>query len=375
VSGLASSPPRMKLVICWTEISGYMNACWKALASRPGIDLHVVCFAADGVPGNTRFRERDVHPVSVRFLNAAEQADAKLIEDHVAGQEPDVVMVTGWAHKNYCRLVHEPRLAAKPFVMAMDTPWRGDFRQRLAPWALRPFLRRVSAAIVAGERSRQYALRLGIPAGQIHSGIYAYDESLFNGSAYERRREHVGGWPKRFLYVGRYVPEKAIDVLARGYAMYREQVAEPWPLDCCGMGVQASLLTAVPGVTDMGFVQPPEQPRLHADHAVLLLPSRYEPWGVVVAEAMATGMPVICSTSCGAAAELVRPYFNGLVVPTEDAAALAHAMRWMHEHHARLPELGRNAMHMAPAHSAGIWAERVHELCLSLSDDRSSRHA
>lgn len=32
---------RLKIVICWTEISGYMNACWKALARRPGIDLQI----------------------------------------------------------------------------------------------------------------------------------------------------------------------------------------------------------------------------------------------------------------------------------------------------------------------------------------------
>jgi glycosyltransferase involved in cell wall biosynthesis len=361
----------MKIVICWTEISGYMNACWKALARRPDVDLHVVCYAADGVPGNTRFREADVHPVSARFLDAAEQQNAALIEDHVASHAPDVVMVTGWANRNYCRLVHAPRLAAKPVVMAMDTPWRGDLRQRLAPYALRGFLRRISAAIVAGERSRHYALRLGIPAGRIHPGIYAYDETVFNGRTYEQRAASPGGWPTRFLYVGRYVPDKAIDVLAQAYAAYREQVADPWPLDCCGMGQQRSLLTAVPGVTDMGFVQPPEQPAMHADRAVLLLPSRYEPWGVVVAEAMATGMPVICSTNCGAAAELVRPYFNGLTVPTDDVAALTAALRWMHEHHARLPEMGRNAMHMAPAHSAGIWAERVHELCTSLRESSS----
>ena len=356
----------MKIGICWTEISGYMNACWKALARRPGVDLHVVCYAADGVPGYTQFRERDVHPVSVRFLTAAEQADARLIEDHVAGHSPDVVLVTGWANRSYCRLVDAPRLASAPFMMAMDTPWRGDLRQRLAPFALRRFLRRISAAIVAGERSRQYALRLGIPASRIRPGIYAYDEGLFNATAYERRLTHAAGWPKRFLYVGRYIPDKAIDVLAAAYVSYRQQVGDPWPLDCCGMGPLGSLLTAVPGVTDLGFVQPPEQPALYADHAVLLLPSRYEPWGVVVAEAMATGMPVICSTNCGAAAELVRPYFNGLEVPTDDAPALAAAMRWMHDHHARLPDVGRNAMHMAPAYSASIWAERVHELSLAL---------
>ena len=95
-----------------------------------------------------------------------------------------------------------------------------------------------------------------------------------------------------------------------------------------------------------------------ARHGALVLASRYEPWGLVIAESFAAGLPVICTEACGASVELVRSYYNGLTVATGDAEALADAMRWVHEHDDRLPEMGRNGCHFAAAFSTQVWAER-----------------
>ena len=55
---------------------------------------------------------------------------------------------------------------------------------------------------------------------------------------------------------------------------------------------------------------------------VLVLPSWFEPWGVVVNEAVAAGLAVVASEAVGAAAELVRDGVNGRVFPVGDVAAL-----------------------------------------------------
>jgi glycosyltransferase involved in cell wall biosynthesis len=57
-----------------------------------------------------------------------------------------------------------------------------------------------------------------------------------------------------------------------------------------------------------------------------LLPSRFEPWGVVVQEAAACGLPLICSDACGAGEHLLRDGLNGVVFPAGDAEALADGM-------------------------------------------------
>ncbi len=88
-----------------------------------------------------------------------------------------------------------------------------------------------------------------------------------------------------------------------------------------------------------------------------MLPSVYEPWGVVIAEAAATGLPVICTEACGASVEIVRTGYNGLVVPTADEGALFRALTWAHENHDQLPEMGRRAAVYARAHSATRWGQ------------------
>ena len=57
-----------------------------------------------------------------------------------------------------------------------------------------------------------------------------------------------------------------------------------------------------------------------------MLPSRFEPWGVVLQEAAASGQAVICTSTCGGASRLVLDGYNGRVVAPDEADELASAM-------------------------------------------------
>jgi glycosyltransferase involved in cell wall biosynthesis len=188
-------------------------------------------------------------------------------------------------------------------------------------------------------------------------GVYGYDDQRL-GYVLEERLQN---WPRNFLYVGRYVHEKAIDLLLDGYARYRDVIEDPWPLTCCGRGNMAGAIAGAAGAVDSGFVQPDQLPGMLLRHGAFILVSRFEPWGVALAEAMASGLPAICSEACGASVELVRHQHNGLIIPTDNPKALAEAMAWMHMHYDRLPEMGRHAREFAIPFAAQGWAQRWHE--------------
>lgn len=362
----------MKVVFCWTSYSGYMAACWRELAAVGGVDVHVLCLTGEGVDANTAFVRTMPDGVTHTVLTEREHDDPAAVRAIVEAQRPDVVVISGWSHPAYVRLVDAPGLRRARFVMAMDTPYRGDLRQRVARLWLSRLTRRIDRVVVAGERSREYARRLGVPDDRIDVGLYAYDQELFNARLLERRTSLPGGWPRRFLFVGRYVQEKAVDVLVEGYRAYRDDVADPWELGCCGKGWLAESLAGVSGIRDHGFVQPADQPDLFLHHGAFVLPSRYEPWGVAVAEALASGLPAICSSSCNAALALLHSYWNGIEIPPGDPRALARAMRWMHDHVAELPAMGREAAGIATAYSARQWAVRWRESLRAARDwDRS----
>jgi glycosyltransferase involved in cell wall biosynthesis len=166
------------------------------------------------------------------------------------------------------------------------------------------------------------------------------------------------GWPARFVFVGRYIDIKGVDVLVDAYRMYRTSRQDAWPLTCCGRGPREGLLAGIDGLTNRGFVQPHELAGVFAEHGVLVLPSRYDPWPLTVVEGAAAGLPVICSEACGSAVEVIRSFFNGMTVTTGDAATLARAMGWMHDHHELLPEFGRRGSVLASAYAAQRWADR-----------------
>ncbi len=356
----------MKVVICWTHISGYMAACWRAIAARTGVRLSIVGFKSNVSGIDTKFADGVVTGLNMRLMSPDEQQNIDLVRSIVTQSDPDIVVIPGWSYRTYRSLVDAPELARAKFIMTMDTPYRGTLRQRFGRYRIAKFLSKIDRVIVAGERAWQLARHLGIPEMKIRRGLYGVDFATF-ASLIEQRRAQPGGWPRRFLYTGRYQREKGIDILLSGYRAYRSAVSAPWGLTCCGSGPLEAIINAEAGVTNLGFVQPTEQPRILASHGVFVLASRFDPWPLVIVEACAAGLPVIHTEACGSAVELVRPYFNGLSVATESVESLVGAMRWCHENPEKLPEMGARAQPLAAAYSADAWADRwvriFQELC------------
>jgi glycosyltransferase involved in cell wall biosynthesis len=350
----------MRLVICWTDLTGYMASCWRALAGRRrDIELQVVVFAPR-TEAHQRFNESLLEGLSYRLLTQEERFDPKAVRAIVAAHRPDAVMIPGWYEPGYRRLCWYPELAQTKFIMGMDNPWKHTWQQRMARLRIGRYVDRMDAVVVAGERAWQFARRLKVPERKIFRGVYGFDLPLFDG-AYEQRLAN-GPWPRRFLFMGRYVPLKGFDFLLPAYRKYRTMVSDPWPFTFCGQGPMQGLIAAEAGAEDWGFCQPSDQPGVMARHGVFVIASWYEAWSVALAEAMAAGLPAICTEEVGATVDLIRACHNGLTVPTRDADGLADALKWMHDHYDRLPTMGQHARQFASAHSAELWAERYERM-------------
>src|SRR3982751_1383035 len=100
----------MRVTICWSHLSGYMAACWRALSQVHGIELSVIAFATEGDNSGTEssFSSKLVSDLNVRLLAPVEQQDARLVRHLVDERRPEVVVMAGWAHRSYRALVLEP---------------------------------------------------------------------------------------------------------------------------------------------------------------------------------------------------------------------------------------------------------------------------
>lgn len=134
------------------------------------------------------------------------------------------------------------------------------------------------------------------------------------------------------LFVGRLINKKGVDILLEAFARVVQNV--PSQLLIAGDGPertkleeQAARLRVNDRVHFVGFQQPKDLPRFYCAADLFVLPSRTEPWGVVVMEALASGLPVVVSNLVGCYPDVINDDQVGRVVAPEDPHSLAEAMR------------------------------------------------
>ncbi|MDE1161267.1 MAG: glycosyltransferase family 4 protein [Acidobacteriaceae bacterium] len=138
------------------------------------------------------------------------------------------------------------------------------------------------------------------------------------------------------LFASKLQTRKLADQLVAAFAQWRQTLSDAQPkpyLVIVGDGeertnleTQVKLLGLDADVRFAGFRNQSELPAFFAISSVFVLPSRHEPWGLIVNESMAAGCPVIVSTDVGSALDLVTDGVEGCVYPVGDVNALAQAL-------------------------------------------------
>lgn len=273
---------------------------------------------------------------------------------------PDVVLMGSWTRPSSYRAVLKAQPAGVQRVMVTDSQWHGTAKQWLARALHRVYLDPVfDCALVPSDRSEWFVRRLGFGPDQVIRGLYTADADVYAG---EPRSGDDLKRSARFLFVGRLIEEKGVDVLASAYRRYRERVDDPWDLDIVGIGPLRGQLEDLDGVTLHGFLQPGEVAELMRRVSCLVLPSRFDPYGLVVHEAACAALPLLVSDACGAHPTLLQDGYNGWVLPTGDAGALCDALgRMTAVDHARIAEMSRISRALSMRLSTSGWARHLHE--------------
>ena len=313
----------MRIGLLHSRLSGYLSRCLHELNLRTGAELHGYALPIDkNAPYDRSLFTGlgDIHDRS--HVTAAD------IYKSMAEFNPDLILVSGWADKGYMKVCRAIRSSGVPVIAGCDTQWIGTARQHLASLTSYIHVKRaIDVLWVTGERQAILARALGYSGKYLWDGYYACDWDAFAKSKplNTKLTEPSENRHPYFLFVGRYVEPKGIDVLVEAYIEYKRKVKTPWRLVCAGTGPLRDMLVKA-GAEDKGFVQPSALPALMRSAGAFILPSRFEPWGVVVQEAAASGLPLILSDACGAAVHLLRDHFNGYRFPAGDAHALADRM-------------------------------------------------
>jgi glycosyltransferase involved in cell wall biosynthesis len=350
--------PSPRILFLYTELAPYVLACFQALVKRHDVEVHVVRWPVNKeAPFELKADPR------VKLIDRSTLDEAGLLS--LAEQlQPSVIFASGWVDKGYLKVCRAMRAAGVPTVMCSDTAWRGDARQLAAVVSARLWLRRTfSHAWVTGKAQAMYAQRLGFAQDAIRTGFYAADVDLFAPLAAQFAVLKAGRYPHRFLCVARYIPTKGHQLLCDAFAeLCKAGEAGDWELWIAGTGELHEAVRRSPSgshtrIRHLGFVQAEALPEIMAQCGVFVLPSTYEPWGVVVHEHACAGFPMVLSSAVGAAERFLKEGENGHRFIAGDKGTLKNMMRMMMlSSDAELRAMGERSAQLGRQWSPAEWA-------------------
>ncbi len=307
----------MKFVFLYTEIAEYFLACCNLLAEHG--EVHIIRWP---VNKEAPFKF-EINP-KLKLYSKSDYTLQQLTQ-LVESIKPNVIVCSGWIDKDYLK-ISKSYFKKIPTVMTCDTHWTGSLKQRLAMIISRVTLLNIfSHAWVPGDIQKKYVLNLGFKAATIYTGFYSCDLNYFNSIYEAQKGQKKILFPKRFLYVGRYYEFKGIKELWQAFIELQQEQPNEWELWCLGAGDIEPV--AHPNIKHFGFVQPKDLANYTLQTGVFILPSRFEPWGVVVHEFAASGFPLLLSDKVGAKDAFLKEKENGFVFISGDINGIKESMK------------------------------------------------
>ncbi len=280
----------------------------------------------------TMFPEADYGQLSP---NAIRQKTQEILNE----LQPDVVVVCGYSLLEAKRALLWCGKNNVPCALMADSTECDAPRHFAKEWLKGRLVRCFSSALVGGKPQKDYIINLGMAPDRVFTGYDAVDNDYFSRQTEvvrakddDCRVEHRLP-PRYFLSSNRFIPKKNLFRLLQAYAKYREGMNDAWDLVLLGDGelmpqVRQSILelNLQKCVSLPGFKQYGELPVYYALANCFILASTSEQWGLVVNEAMASGLPVLVSKRCGCAPDLVEDGKNGFLIDPFSVENMAEKM-------------------------------------------------
>lgn len=367
----------MNMTICCLEpvLAPYSIPRFRALqALRPDCSIRVMALGATERMREWKVRKQDL---GFDYLEAVPGETVENIEPRLLAArvrqwlddcDPQAVVITGYYYPAMRAAAQWARRHGRASVymgdsQRVDRP-RIAIREWLKGWWVR---RHYDSAFVAGERAADYLAGMGFPRERIWTGYDVVDNRSFYEAAEAARfdadclRMTLEVPERYFLFVGRFAPEKNVLRLLEAYGRYRQEAgSSAWGLVLVGSGPQeAQLREAAQSMRDVvfaGFQQSDGVRAYFGLASCLVLPSLSEPWGLVVNEAMAAGLPVLVSYRCGCVPELVRPGLNGYVCDPFDVDGLTQLMSVMSSGRVDAKTMSETSKDLVALYTPETWA-------------------
>ncbi len=378
-----------------TYVTGYLSPhllpLLNAVGEHPGFSLRTWFCQGDTALRGWQHHLVPNHPhrVSVRnrmtWLHPEFHLDPA-VRGFVTEEPSDVVIVSDYSIPTLRLAINECNRSGIPWVMSGERPFlRFDNRWRslIGCWMRHLPMSTASAVIGIGSWNAAIFRELAPWNIPVYSVPYYLDLSSFEGTRNlgagilrQTRGDKMEEGVFTFVYSGALIPRKGVSILAEAFR--RVAVQEPRArLLVLGDGPQRQdmerrLGEARRAVTFLGNQPYDLVPSIYGLGDAFVFPTQHDGWGMVVNEAMAAGLPVITTSTCGAARDLVVDGGNGWVMERWDTDGFADRMLFL----ARSPEearrMGRMSREIIEKETPASGAEKMHRILGEILDRRAA---
>lgn len=311
-------------------------------------------------------------PCRIISLNSGENI-SKLLNK----EAPDIIITIGYASWTVLKAAYWAKTHGVPSILQCDSTY-DDHPRKWGKEAVKRIIVKClfDGAFVAGKRSALYVKKLGISEKFIWRGVDVVDNNHF--AVANKKWMPPDKFPENFfITVARLSEEKNLSRLLLAFKQYRHSGGH-WGLVIAGAGpLEKELKESVPdNLTTFihwhGWANYNKLPSLYHGASCLVMPSISEPWGLVVNEAMAAGLPVLLSEKCGCLPEFCHAGINGYEFDPMDIDQLSALMLKMSSKQVDQKAMGNESKNIIKNYTPGVWAKTFLEMVETLFDNKKS---
>ena len=287
--------------------------------------------------------------------------------------KPDIVNLTGyydfasWAVLFYCKISNIKT------ILSNESTADDHARNKLKEFLKSLIIKQFDGYFNFGTLSKNYLLGLGVKPEKMLVNRNCVDnkalKNIYQNCLPQRinRQKALNLVSKNFIFVGRLIDYKNLFFFLEAFGIAQSESNEDWGVIILGDGEQKEDLQQFvkeKNVRHISFQQGvswQQVPEYLALSDVLVLPSYSEPWGLVVNEAMACGLPIIVSEKCGCAIDLVKNGENGFLFSPDNIEQLTLILRKFMNQEVDLERMGELSEKIIQEYSPENVAKEMYE--------------
>ncbi len=205
---------------------------------------------------------------------------------------------------------------------------------------------RAAGFIAYGTLAKKYLISLGASPNRIDIAINTVDLDYYKEIHFNNNQDN---YKKEIIFVGQFVERKRVDLLFYTVKTLLNKRSD-FVLKLVGEGpeyqnlkILANKLEIEDFVSFEGYKQKDQIRKYFSKADCFLFPSEYDIWGLVLVEAMASGLPCVASTGAGAAHDLIRDGVTGFAMDFKEVEKVAEKIDWIFRHPNLSKKIGENA--------------------------------